>query len=170
MKKTEPISLPEISLDWLLARVKKDECGCLIWTGYTSRYGQPQARIGGKLYLVRRLVWAQVNGREPPSTLWVGVRCGAHGCVKDKCVVGRTRSVATKGRTLPLAQRAKISAARSKNSRFSSEAIQAMRSEEGTLAEVAARYGADPSYISQLRRGKARREYASPFAGLGARK
>lgn len=170
MKKTQAIPLPDIGLDWLLARVKEDECGCFIWTGYMSAHGQPQARINLQLVLVRRLVWALVNGRDPAPAMWVTARCGTHGCVHPNCMVMRTRSAALKGRTTPMVVCAKISASRSKNSRFSAEAIRAMRSEPGTLIEVAARHGADPSYISQLRRNKARRDYASPFAGLGARK
>lgn len=167
MKQAAP-PLPEIELDWLYARVKQDEEGCLIWDGYTSKHGQPQARIDYRLFLVRRVVWALAHEREPAPKLWIGVRCKKHGCVHPDCLVGRSRSKAMKGNVLPLAVRARISASRCKNSKFSDEAVAAMRTEAGTLEEVAERHGANPSYVSQLRRGIVRREYASPLAMMAA--
>lgn len=168
---TKPATpLPELDLEWLYARVKKDDDGCLIWAGYTSNAGQPQARINYQFFLVRRAVWAQVHGKQPDPKLWIGARCKKHGCVHPDCMVGRTRSKAMKGRTIPVAVRAKISAAKCKNSKVSSESVWAMRTEPGTLAEAAKLHGVDPSYVSNIRRHKSRREYSSPFAGLGARR
>lgn len=167
---TKPATpLPEFDLDWLYARVKKDDDGCLIWDGYTTDAGQPQARINYKFFLVRRAVWAQVHGKQPDPKLWIGARCKKHGCVHPDCVVGRSRGKALQGRSMPIAVRAKISAAKCKNSKVSPESVWAMRVEPGTLAEAAERHGVDQSYVSQIRRNKSRRDYSNPFAGLGAR-
>ena len=165
----QTLPLPEFSLEWLHARVKEDEDGCLIWTGYTSAAGQPQARINHQFFLVRRSVWAQTHEKEPDAKLWIGARCKKHGCVHPDCMFGRSRSKALKGNTLPITVRAKISAARCKNSKVTPESVKAMRVEPGTLHEIAARHGVDPSYVSQLRRNKLRLDYSNPFAGLGAR-
>ena len=158
---------PDISLDWLHARVRQDG-DCLIWTGYITPIGQPQTRINKKCYLVQRLIWEAKNEAELPSTKWCSVKCGKPGCVHPDHIVARPRSIALRGGERATTHKAKIAHARRKKSRLSDADVQEIRLSADDNKTLAARFGIDHTYVWAIRANKARRNYSSPFAGLGA--
>lgn len=158
---------PDISLDWLHARVRQDG-DCLIWTGYTTAIGQPQTRINKVCYLVRRLVWEAKKETALPSNRWCNVTCGKHGCVHPDHIVARPRSIAMRGGERSPTHAAKIAQARRKKSRLSDADVQEIRLSPDDNKTLAARFGVDHTYVWAIRANKARRNYSSPFAGLGA--
>ena len=160
--------LPEITLEWLEARVRADEDGCWIWTGYTTKHGQPQARLNYQLVLVRRVVWEMTHDKELKSTMWVAAKCNKPGCCHPDCMVARTRSQALKGRGMTLLRRAAIATAKRRNSDIPDEVVAEVRASDEQARQMARRLGLTESYVSLVRRGKIRVDLRNPFAGLGA--
>lgn len=160
--------LPEITLEWLEARVRADDDGCWIWTGYTTKHGQPQARLNYQLILVRRVVWEMTHDKELKSTMWVAAKCNKPGCCHPDCMVARTRSQALKGRGMTLLHRAAIATAKRRNSDIPDEVVAEVRASDEQARQMARRLGLTESYVSLVRRGKIRVDLRNPFAGLGA--
>ena len=160
--------LPEITLEWLEARVRADDDGCWIWTGYTTKHGQPQARLNYQLVLVRRVVWEMTHDKELKSTMWVAAKCNKPGCCHPDCMVARTRSQALKGRGMTLLHRAAIATAKRRNSDIPDEVVAEVRASDEQARQMARRLGLTESYVSLVRRGKIRVDLRNPFAGLGA--
>lgn len=160
--------LPEITLEWLEARVRADDDGCWIWTGYTTKHGQPQARLNYQLILVRRVVWEMKHDKELKSTLWVAAKCNKPGCCHPDCMVARTRSQALKGRGMTLLHRAAIATAKRRKSEIPDEVVAEVRASDEQARQMARRLGLTESYVSLVRRGKIRVDLRNPFTGLGA--
>lgn len=160
--------LPEITLEWLEARVRTDDDGCWIWTGYTTKHGQPQARLNYQLILVRRVVWEMTHDKELKSTMWVAAKCNKPGCCHPDCMVARTRSQALKGRGMTLLHRAAIATAKRRNSDIPDEVVAEVRASDEQARQMARRLGLTESYVSLVRRGKIRVDLRNPFTGLGA--
>lgn len=160
--------LPEITLKWLEARVRADDDGCWIWTGYTTKHGQPQARLNYQLILVRRVVWEMKHDKELKSTMWVAAKCNKPGCCHPDCMVARTRSQALKGRGMTLLHRAAIATAKRRNSDIPDEVVAEVRASDEQARQMARRLGLTESYVSLVRRGKIRVDLRNPFTGLGA--
>ena len=160
--------LPEITIEWLEARVRADDDGCWIWTGYTTKHGQPQARLNYQLVLVRRVVWEMTHDKELKSTMWVAAKCNKPGCCHPDCMVARTRSQALKGRGMTLLHRAAIATAKRRNSDIPDEVVAEVRASDEQARQMARRLGLTESYVSLVRRGKIRVDLRNPFAGLGA--
>jgi len=160
--------LPEITLEWLEARVRADDDGCWIWTGYTTKHGQPQARLNYQLILVRRVVWEMTHDKELKSTMWVAAKCNKPGCCHPDCMVARTRSQALKGRGMTLLHRAAIATAKRRNSDIPDEVVAEVRASDEQARQMACRLGLTESYVSLVRRGKIRVDLRNPFTGLGA--
>lgn len=158
--------LPEITLDWLQARVREDEDGCWIWTGYTTKQGQPHARVNYVFFLVRRAVWEQVHARELSPKFWAGVRCEKPGCVHPDCVAARSRSQALQGRSLSAAHKASIAKTKRAASRVSDDDILLMRTSELSAQEISRQLGVCDSYASSVRRNRLRADHSNPFTGL----
>ena len=77
---------------------------------------------------------------------------------------------AKRGAWKGVARAAKISAARLKNTAISAEAVNAIRlAERGTLRAVCEQYGVKYGTAITIRTGRIRRDYRSPWAGIGAR-
>lgn len=160
--------LPEITIEWLEARVRADDDGCWIWTGYTTKHGQPQARLNYQLILVRRVVWEMKHDKELKSTMWVAAKCNKPGCCHPDCMVARTRSQALKGRGMTLLHRAAIATAKRRNSDIPDEVVAEVRASDEQARQMARRLGLTESYVSLVRRGKIRVDLRNPFTGLGA--
>ena len=150
-----------------MARCTEDG-DCLIWDGATNARG-PVLTHKQVQYSLRRLVWEDKFKKPFPADRLASVSCGHKACLAH--VVARTRAIvnslsakqfgALKGRAAALAVRAK--------SKLSQEAVRAIRIDERRAEEVAAEHGITAAYVYMLRRGEFRRDYSSPFAGLGAR-
>lgn len=163
MKSTSDITLAD------LMRHVEDDGECLIWTGHANEGKYPQWRIGGKLHLVRRVVYELVHGPIAPK-LQIGVRCDCVLCVRPDHLVARTRSQANTGRRHTMADKIKI--ARTKRERsglLTDEQVREIRMSDERNDAIEARFGLSPGYASRIRTGRVRADYSSPWAALGGR-
>lgn len=158
--------LPEISLDWLQARVREDDDGCWIWTGYMTKHGQPQARVDHKFFLVRRALWELKHEKECKTETFVGVKCKKPGCCHPDCIVGRTRSAAMRGGKKTLAQRARIAMSKRATSTVPDSVIAEILTSDECAVHISRRLGLSDSYASAVRSGRIRADFRNPFAGL----
>lgn len=162
------MATPEITLEWLQARVREDEDGCWIWTLYINEDGEPRARVAGKSVAARRVLWRSIHDREP-GELQVAVRCKKPGCMHPNCLLARSKSAALTGRKHSLTHRMRIAkATRTRSYALPEEEVRAVRASKLSGVEEAKRLGKSASSINNIRRGEAWRDYTNnPFAGLG---
>lgn len=152
--------MTQLTLEWLHARTREED-GHLIWTR-AHRRGMPTAWIEGQARPVRREVWTLSHeGRSPGSRLVVA-KCGVHCCVSPDCLVLRTQSQLQQGpRTI--AHRIRISMGMRANSAYSEELVRQIRASEGTLQEASEKFNVSPTYVSDVRLNKIRRDFSNPF-------
>lgn len=161
------VDLSTVSLDRVLGRAR-DVDGCLEWTGALGNGQFPQIRVCGKLFPVRRVVWALVHRPIGPKT-WVGNTCGNPLCVHPDHLVARSRSAAFKGKRKSLLQKAKIAETKRRRSPITIEIVREIRSSTERNIDLAKRFGISQGYISHLRRASVWQEYVTPFQGIGGR-
>lgn len=160
------MTLGEITLDWLLARVIERD-GCLIWAGHIGGGGKvPQVRIDYKLHSVNRVVWELAHGRAVPEGKRVGVSCDNPGCVHPDHLVARKVGVLVKGIPLTTERKMRIAIARRAQSDLTPQDIQAIRSDPRPAIELVDEFKAHHSAICRIRRGDMWKDYTNPFAGL----
>lgn len=157
--------LPDIGLLDLLARTESDG-ECLDWTGYAAGGTEPQWRVQGQFWLVRRLMWTLTRGPIRPKHQ-VAVSCGSDRCVHPDHLVSRTRSAVMTGKPKALKHRIGIALARRRASMLTPELVREVRgsAEPGNVIER--RLGLQKGYASRIRRETVWKNYSSPFAGLG---
>lgn len=160
---------PAITLDWLHARVRKDDefPRCLIWVGYMDGKA-PTANVDGQPLGVRRLVFKLRNKREPAPGMIVTTTCQTPGCVW--CVTEDTFSSRNKRRgPVTLAERRRLAEIGRARSHLDMQAIQDIRQQEAKQEVYAERYGISRQMVSLIQRGKWWRDYSSPFTQLTER-
>lgn len=157
----------QITLDSLLARTRQEE-DCLIWSGHANGGRFPQWRIGGELYLVRRLVWEEVHGPIRPGHQ-IGVQCGCDLCVAPDCLVSRTKSRAAPRGRMSVTHQRRIAASRRRNSALTPEIVSEIRMSNDPANVLDERFGLKAGYASRIRQHRVWADYSNPFAGLGAR-
>lgn len=161
--------IPEITVDWLLARVVERD-GCLIWKGEASNNGKdPRGVLNNQRFYVRRAVWKAMQGREPPADWCYVARCEVPGCVDPAHVTARTRSQALKGIPKSLAHRAKIAATKRAASGLPQEKVQEILASPRSGSQEGALHGISKDMVNKIRAGQIRRDYSGPFSQLGAR-
>ena len=169
--------LAEIGVDisWLKARTV-EEGECWIWMECTSN-GYPQAnlrKLQAHPVLVRRIA-AALAGRAPEAGQPVRMKCRCKQCVNPAHATPSStkeigRMAAKRGAWKGVVRAAKISAARLKTSTIDADAVTAVKmAERGTLQAVCEQYGVAYSTAKAIRSGRIRRDYSSPWAGMGAR-
>ncbi|MBX3653220.1 MAG: hypothetical protein KF686_03485 [Ramlibacter sp.] len=160
--------LPEIKVDWLLARVRDNGEGCLIWTGF-SQNGDPKATAGnnGVPYNVRRAVWRSMHGREPRKNYRVVSKCGTYNCVGPECLVEEGIGAALRGRVLPRDVRIKLAMVARAKSILTEEALNEIKAGNEKQQTLAAKHGISQALVSRVQLGKTWADFTSPFAGLG---
>lgn len=151
----------------LLDRTTEDG-DCQLWVGYMNKGIVPTISIDGRPRSVRRLIYELKNG-PIPAGLQLGVNCGNWKCVCPAHIAARTCSEATKLAVRSPAARMKAALERRKTSKLSDTAIAEIRASDERAAALSRRYGISDSYVSAIRKHKARQDYVHPFAGLGAR-
>lgn len=158
-----------ITADWLLARVVQRDW-CLVWTGSCDNGGRdPRATLGGQSVNVRRAIWSAMHGgRKLPADCMVGVSCKTPGCVDPAHIVARSRSKALRGIPKTLAHKAAIATTKRKNSKLPQDKVADVLLSTLTGAKEAEQHGLCKAMVNRIRAGQARRDYSSPFAGLGA--
>jgi hypothetical protein len=143
----------------------------LVWKLAAAHGTDPQARFGGragKIMLVRRVLWEAVHERAFPGRAIARCDCGTHLCVHPDHIIAARKHTVQQGVALPLMHRANIAKAKRARSDLSDAAVAAIRQSVAPLHEDADTHGIDPTYVSLIRRGLARRDYSNPYAALGA--
>lgn len=141
-------------------------------TGDRKRH--PMAAVDGKPKLMRRHAYELVKGSLATGK-YLAPTCGNKECInpahqqtltnvqKNKRGGMAAANSATRGPRVAQTRRAKGLA------KINMDIANAIRQSESPAEEEAARYGIDPARVTQIRRGEGWKDYASPFAGLGAR-
>lgn len=164
-----------ITLDEIKARC--EEVGeCWLWQGATSDNGYPiMKRGGGPCLLVRRVV-ADIKGTPPAARQPVVVTCGEKCCcnpahVRFSTVKKVAEAAAKAGAYSSIDRCAKVAKARriAPGAKLDEGKARDIRLSAKTSAALATEYGVSLSLIKSIRAGRAWKDYASPFARLGAR-
>lgn len=160
----------KITADWLLARVRDNGEGCLVWTGY-SQGGHPKANFGGdnKPVNVRREVWKAMTGKRLGTDRIIRSCCGTENCVDPAHLVNLPHGARNAGRKQTLTARAASAAALRAKSKIPQAAIPEIVNSDLAQDELAQKWGCTQTMISRIQLGKNRVELSTPFAGLGAR-
>jgi hypothetical protein len=157
-----------ITLNWLHERVK-DEDGCLVWQKCISGNGVPQGYIGGKVVTVRRFLWNESHEEPCPANMQVRPKCNNPLCVKPSHLRAYPKNEFHKGKAHALPWRNAYAQTARANSRFSDELINEIRDSQEPGRVLAERHGMSETYVSRIRRGKARQDYTNPYLQLMAR-
>ena len=169
------MTLEELTLAHIKART--EEVGdCWIWQqGATNGY--PQMKVQGRCCkLVRRMV-VEIEGRPAEPRQPVVVTCGEALCVnpahlKATSASDAAKRAAKKGAWQGKARAAKIAKTRRRsnvNKKLDIDKAREIRMSPESGPVLAARYGVDRSLISRIKRGTDWKDYANPYAALGAR-
>lgn len=156
-------------LERILARCKEDG-GCLLWQGAMADGSCPQMRVNRKSVNVRRRHYELTVGPIPAGKV-VSVTCECPRCIRHvepQTTSQVSRRVAASGVFSTPAHAAKVAAGRRKNSKFSDKVFQEIRASDEPATVLAERLGMNHSYLCRARRGIQRKEYSSPWAGLGS--
>lgn len=171
-----PQPLMPVEIDQFCSRILSlcVEVGeCLEFRGAPSKEGGLYASYRGKKYLVRRILWQAKYGEIPAGRL-VGVSCGNKRCVchlQMMTTSQRNKRTAKQGKFSTVAIRAKIAAAKRRDSKLAQESVPDILAAEAgkPLRELCAALGISESYANMIRIGRFRVNFSGPFAGLGAR-
>jgi hypothetical protein len=164
-----------MTLAEMLARCVEDG-DCLVWTGICSKGGVPKINIlpAGKtertVLSARRVVWELAKGPIPAKRL-VTVTCGCSKCLNPEHLKLTTRAqVATLvGARLDvkLKKGAALSAGGYKAKLTRDQAMDILASDKDTKT-LSEEYGIGIGSIQRIKRRESFKDYANPFAGLGA--
>jgi hypothetical protein len=162
-----------IDLTYIHNRCKEDG-GCWIWQQACTSNGTPTMHVGPKMIAVRRVVASlkglNIEGKVVTST------CGDKRCVCPDHAIAVTKKrmadliVERTGHPYKLARRKKIGdTARASRGKLTAEQAQEIRVSSEPLKAISERLGIAKSTAQKIRAGEAWKDYANPFAGLGAR-
>lgn len=167
--------MPEITLDWLHARTRevRDDAddAHLVWVGYAND-GHPKAnlRIRGRWtpVNVRRLVWANAQGRQPSKDRMVVCTCDVDNCVAPDCLEAVPWGERSRGKTMPPHIRMRSGAKARAAAKIPQQDVPDIIDSAdwlpaGVLMEV---YGVSREAINSIRRMEYRHDYSNPFSQL----
>jgi hypothetical protein len=149
-----------------------EEGQCWLWHGSEDGQGRPVAIHMGKRHPARRLARQFADGKEVPADKVVTSTCGNLACISPECSVITTNAMAHKmaaargdyrnaerDRRMALSKRAQ--------STISDELVERIRAADNGR-KAADETGVSYSHAKAIRAGRSRKDYSSPFAGLGA--
>jgi hypothetical protein len=148
-----------------------EEGDCWIWKGCTDSHGRPQARHNGMVQYVRRLLRELTDGKPVPSNKMVPCLCGQSLCVSPACSLvtdsqGKARLASQRGAFNRPDKLLRMVATMRAKSPITDALVGQIRTAEGPCSRIAAETGVSLSHVKAIRRGAARKDYSSPFAGL----
>lgn len=153
-------------------RLRCVECGdCLLWPGAMTTRG-PVVTVAQKQIPLRRVVWEQKFGKLLPADRIASVDCENRNCLAEGHISARTRSqinARSNRRHGSTARNAKVANTRRKGSKLSDEGVQEIRASVLSAQALASKWSVSAAYVYMIQRGQCRRDYSSPFAGLGGR-
>jgi len=161
--------VPDIGLEWLRARAVDDGCGCLEWGRYCIHGVYPAAKIAGRTWYVRRLLWALTRGREVPSGMDVCASCDTPLCVHPDHLVLRRPSSRSAGVPKSAHHRMATALAMRSRSKLTGEMVRDIRASDEANAVLDQRYGLFSGHVAKIRAHARWQDHSSPFARLGAR-
>lgn len=147
---------------------------CWMWNGAADDRGRPTMHYKGKTMAVRRVVRMLTDGQDIPAGMQVPCECGRTGCVSPECSTvttpkKRAEMAARRGAfNRPDAALKSMMTIRAR-SKITDDMVQAARDFDGTCKQASEATGISLSHTKAIRSHRARRDYSSPFAGLGAR-
>jgi len=158
-------------------KARCEEVGdCWVWQKTLLRGKTPIMKTDGKSLYPRRLAWQLHNAKDIPSSMVVTHRksCGDPLCCKPEHLTLMTRKAlvqrtGAEGKFSTAGTKAKIAAAKRKNSKLSQEAVREFLGSDEPVPVLAKKHGISEAYGYMLRRGLFRKEVGNPFSGLGAR-
>lgn len=163
------MKIEDITLDWLMARVREDEYGCWVWVGATKKDSDlAVARIGDNMRPVRLVLLEIIREKQLQKGSESGCTCGNNRCVHPEHIVSKRINQNLKGRTLSITHKVSIAETKRSVSSISQDTVRQLRYDDASPKEWAEKLGIHESYVNQIRSNKVRRDYSSPFAGLGA--
>lgn len=163
------MKIEDITLDWLMARVIERD-GCLIWNGgYGGKnIDHPQIFVNGSHESARRVMWELTNDRKMPKGHRAKSTCTEKGCIHPDHITKAKHGSELIGVNTGMIHRIGVAMTKRKVSRFSDETIARIRQGEITHKQAIEDHGMSHKYFYDIRNGIVRRDYSSPFAGLGA--
>ena len=156
----------------LLAKTIED-CDCMLWQHGCSN-GHPAARVDGKPMMVRRVVWSEQHGEIPAGRI-IRMTCCSARCVNPEHMELTTyqklgKQLGAMGvMSGPVRSAAIARTKRQTQGKLTDAAVRDIRTSGETGVSMAQRYGVTQAHVSSIRLHKVRREFSSPFNGLGAR-
>jgi hypothetical protein len=129
---------------------------------------------GATTTLARRMA-AMLAGHELAKGQPVDMTCSERLCVNPEHTAPSTtqkiaKKAAKRGAFSTTSRGARIAAARRLGRvKLTAEQVAEIRTSTESEVVLGPLYGVARSYIGRIRRGEARKDYSSPFAGLGAR-
>ena len=158
--------------DHLLANTQEDG-DCLIWLGGCCN-GHPAHRSGTKTALVRRTLWTQLRGPIEPGKI-IRRTCETQICVNPEHLekttykrlglqLGALGHMSSQTRSAAIA-RAKRAGPQAK---LTDADVARIRTGDEPPAELAKALGVHAGTVYKIRSGTHRRDFSSPWQGLGA--
>lgn len=147
------------------------------WPVVACRVDMPDGTRKTARFYVRHLMLWITTGRKPDLGLTKAIvpSCENPLCVNPAHLKVVSRKVVMQAAvrtgvmsTLTRRKRVAEGLRKSKRAKLSDEAVADIRSCEEGPKEAAAKHGVSTAYVYMLRRGEWRKDYNSPFAGLGA--
>jgi hypothetical protein len=153
-------------------KAKCEEVGeCWIWQGAHDGKGRPVCVHNGKRISPRRLARQLTDGKEIQRHLVTACECGDIQCISPACSVVVTiktahRMAADRGAYSNAARDRRMALTKRAASPYGDEVIEAVKLAK-SAAVAAKETGMSASHAKAIRAGRSRKDYSSPFAGLG---
>ncbi len=160
---------PQMQLEIIESRARRDKDGCLVWAQYTSDDRGPMVPIDAIPTPVRRLVWETKKGVKLGWNDTIKPACGNWACIEFNHMEKADRADNTRGRPLNVAHKLKIAQSMRENSKLSPELVEEIRCSKETVRAQAARLGINKCTVMAIRKGIRWKEYGNGlFTGLVA--
>jgi hypothetical protein len=149
-----------------------EEGECWLWQGANDGNGRPVVVHMGARIPARRLARQLADDRIIPDTRQVTCTCGNLDCISPACSIVATpatthKMASARGSYRNAARDRRMAVAKRANSPITEDVVQKIREAESGRA-AADSTGVSYSHAKAIRAGRARKEYANPFSGLGA--
>lgn len=152
---------------WVDARVTESEDGCWLWNGATAHDGKdPKTWFAGRVVTVRRLIYNATRAKPLERNEHAVGSCECARCIRPDHIEAKTKSAIQKGRPKSASHAIAIAKARRANAKITADDVLEIRASSEPAKAIAQRLGVHHTFIQDIRRHEAWKDYSSPFAGL----